>query len=140
MTDLRDSLAQVVAISLDRDLDVLPPWPALPEPWTTASVSYAEDGETCTQSVWTEKQLRAFGKACAQAALDAAGPALLAMMDRHGAGDAEDAARYRWLKDRRDVLLVTGFFGNCCVNKSVADVDTAIDAARAGERGPTCES
>ncbi len=59
-------------VVLDRDLDVLPPWPALPKPWTTASVTYEEDGETCTQHVFTEKQLRAFAKSCAQLVLDSA--------------------------------------------------------------------
>lgn len=38
-----------------------------------------------------------------------------------------DARRYRYLREKRDVLLCTGFFGNCCVNKTVADVDAAID-------------
>jgi hypothetical protein len=45
------------------------------------------------------------------------------------AADAKDAARYRWLRDKRSVLLLTGFFGNGCVNRYVHEVDATIDAA-----------
>jgi len=41
----------------------------------------------------------------------------------------KDAARYRWLREHRDVLLVTGFFGNGCVNRTIGEVDAEIDAA-----------
>lgn len=48
-------------------------------------------------------------------------------------GDArlicEDAARYRWLCENRDVLLLTGFFGDGCINRTIAEVHAAIDAA-----------
>jgi hypothetical protein len=40
-----------------------------------------------------------------------------------------DAMRYRWLREHRDVLLLTGFFGNGCVNKTLDDVDSTIDGA-----------
>ena len=40
-----------------------------------------------------------------------------------------DAERYRWLRDNKHVTLVTGFFGNCCINKSMDDVNEDIDAA-----------
>lgn len=43
--------------------------------------------------------------------------------------DAEDAARYRWLREHRDVLLLTGFFGNGCINRTLGEVDAEIDAA-----------
>ena len=39
-----------------------------------------------------------------------------------------DATRYRWLKEKRPVLLATGFFGNGC-SEGVAEVDAAIDKA-----------
>lgn len=49
-------------------------------------------------------------------------------------GDAKqlvsDALRYRWLKENRSTLLVTGFFGNGCINKGVDDVDAEIDSRR----------
>ena len=38
-----------------------------------------------------------------------------------------DAARYRWLREHREVLLLTGFFGNGCINRTIDEVDTAID-------------
>ena len=43
----------------------------------------------------------------------------------------KDAERYQTLRTKRPVLLITGFFGNFCVNKTVDDVDAAIDAANA---------
>jgi hypothetical protein len=36
-----------------------------------------------------------------------------------------DAVRYRWLREHRDVSLITDFFGNGCVNKTVEMVDAA---------------
>lgn len=59
---------------------------------------------------------------------------------RHGAGDAEDAARYRWLR------TVTPYRFKKLQDACIADAtdttyflgdkfDAAIDAARAGERG-----
>ncbi len=48
-------------------------------------------------------------------------------------GDAKqiciEAARYRWLKENRDVMLLTSFFGNGCINRSLEEVDAAIDDA-----------
>lgn len=52
----------------------------------------------------------------------------------------EDAYRYNWLKNNRAVLLITGFFGNGCVNKTITDVDTAIDTAMAAAPQPPKES
>lgn len=40
-----------------------------------------------------------------------------------------DAKRYCWLRENRDVLLITGFFGNGCINRTIDEVDAAIDAA-----------
>lgn len=68
------------------------------------------------------------------------GPELMKMLDRHGAGDAEDAARYRWLR------TVTPYRFKKLQDACIADAtdttyflgdkfDAAIDAARAGERG-----
>lgn len=45
----------------------------------------------------------------------------------------EDAERYRLLRERRAVALLTAFFGNGCINRTIAEVDEAIDAARAAE-------
>ena len=39
-----------------------------------------------------------------------------------------DAARYRWLCKNRDVMLITGFFGNGCTNRTINDVSAVIDA------------
>jgi len=48
-------------------------------------------------------------------------------------GDAKqicvEAARYRWLKENRDVMLLTSFFGNGCINRTIEEVDAAIDDA-----------
>jgi len=33
----------------------------------------------------------------------------------------KDAARYRWLRENRDVLLLTGFFGNGCINRTISE-------------------
>lgn len=41
--------------------------------------------------------------------------------------DQLDAERYRWLKAKRETLLITGLFGNGCINKTVADVEAVID-------------
>lgn len=38
-----------------------------------------------------------------------------------------DAKRYRWLKKKREVLLLCAFFGNGCVNRSISEVDEQID-------------
>ncbi len=40
-----------------------------------------------------------------------------------------DAERYRWLCENRDVLLLTGFFGNGCINRTIDEVHAAIDDA-----------
>jgi hypothetical protein len=55
---------------------------------------------------------------------NAAPPAQTALTD-----DARDAKRYRWLRENRPVLLITGFFGNGCVNRRIEEVDHEIDAA-----------
>lgn len=47
-----------------------------------------------------------------------------------------DAARYRWLRKNRPVLLLTGFFGNGCINKLEEDADDYIDAALASKDSP----
>lgn len=108
-------------VVLDRDLDVLPPWPAFPKPWATASVTYEEDGETCTQHVFTEKQLRAFAKSCAQLVLDSA----------EIAGALRDAERYRWL--RSPAAIIEPLFGYDDAGSltffSESELDTAIDSA-----------
>lgn len=41
-----------------------------------------------------------------------------------------DAERYRRLRDQRQTMLIVGFFGNGCVNRTIEEVDAAIDAAR----------
>jgi hypothetical protein len=60
-----------------------------------------------------------------------------ALNTRHGAGDAEDAARYRWLRSHavygRMETDRSGFALNC--DEPESEWDAAIDAARAGERG-----
>lgn len=74
-----------------------------------------------------------------------ASEAITAWNTRHGAGDAEDAARYRWIKGRSmnksvmDSKQQNGPFiavGSILTGWSTPnDIDSAIDAARAGERG-----
>lgn len=61
----------------------------------------------------------------------------LATLERELAEARKDAGRYRWLRAHRPVLLITGFFGDVCVNRSMREVDAAIDAAiaAAGEDG-----
>lgn len=44
-------------------------------------------------------------------------------------GDSVDALRYRWLRANRDAMLLTSFFGYGCVNRSIFEVDAAIDEA-----------
>lgn len=41
----------------------------------------------------------------------------------------KDAARYRQLWKDRHVTLLTAFFGNGCVNKTQAEVESILDAA-----------
>lgn len=63
---------------------------------------------------------------------------LIAEAARDGvAGDApaKGAARYEWLREKRAVLLITGFFGNGCINRTIEEVDDAIDAAIAASKG-----
>jgi hypothetical protein len=55
------------------------------------------------------------------------------------AHDAEDAARYRWLRSAHGSMDF-GFwqvrdFAGCIIGQQPEELDTAIDAARAGERG-----
>jgi hypothetical protein len=57
------------------------------------------------------------------------------LRDRAQAAEAEaerlraDAERYQHLRSERPTLLITGFFGNGCVNRTIEEVDAAIDAA-----------
>lgn len=44
--------------------------------------------------------------------------------------EREEAARYRWLRETHATTLIVTMFGNGCVNKSIEDAETAIDAAR----------
>jgi hypothetical protein len=44
-------------------------------------------------------------------------------------GDSVDALRYRWLRANRDAMLLTSFFGHGCTNRSIFEVDAAIDEA-----------
>lgn len=44
-----------------------------------------------------------------------------------------DAERYRWLRADRETTLIVSFFGNGCINRTIEDVDAAIDAARAAK-------
>lgn len=41
-----------------------------------------------------------------------------------------DAEYWRYVQDRRPTMLIVGFFGNGCVNKTMQDVKDAIDEAR----------
>lgn len=49
--------------------------------------------------------------------------------------DRKDAKRYRWLCRNKSVTLLTGFFGNGCVNKSFSDMESVIDESLAAEKG-----
>jgi hypothetical protein len=40
-----------------------------------------------------------------------------------------DAKRYRWLRKNRFVTLITMWFGNGCVNKTIEDAEAKLDAA-----------
>lgn len=44
--------------------------------------------------------------------------------------DREDAERWRYWKEKREVSIVTALFGNGCINKTIADAEAKIDAAR----------
>lgn len=44
-----------------------------------------------------------------------------------------EAARYRWLRTRRDVTLITMFFGNGCVNKTIEMAEAEMDKAMAAD-------
>lgn len=44
-----------------------------------------------------------------------------------------DAKRYQWWKRHKEITLLTSFFGNGCVNKTIAMVEAEIDAALRGE-------
>lgn len=46
----------------------------------------------------------------------------------------EDAARWQYLRDERDVALCVMFFGNGCTNITIADVIKAIDAKTAARK------
>jgi hypothetical protein len=58
------------------------------------------------------------------------GPYVQSMQDQ-----ARDAARYRWLRSRRDVTLITMFFGNGCVNKTIEMAEAKLDEAMAADAG-----
>lgn len=51
------------------------------------------------------------------------------------ARDREDAERYRWLCKKREVMLLTAFFGNGCINRTIAEVDAVIDTNRHQDGG-----
>lgn len=53
----------------------------------------------------------------------------IAQLERELDEARKDAERYRCLKQKRPVLLLTGFFGNGCINCTLDEVDAAIDAA-----------
>lgn len=53
------------------------------------------------------------------------------------ADEQRDAARYRWLRENRATLLITGFFGNGCINRAIDEVDKAIDRAIEAAHGIT---
>ena len=57
---------------------------------------------------------------------------LLATPDNTAELDAlvRDADRWRTIVQQRPVLLITGFFGNGCVNRTIEDVERAIDAMK----------
>ena len=40
----------------------------------------------------------------------------------------KDAARYNWLRENRPILLLTGFFGNGCINRTIDEIDAEIDS------------
>lgn len=58
---------------------------------------------------------------------------ILALIARIEASE-RDGERYRWLRKWRQVLLLTGFFGNGCVNRTIEEVDVAIDAQIAARK------
>lgn len=41
--------------------------------------------------------------------------------------DEIEAKRYQWLKDHYSTTLIIAFFGNGCINKTMADVENVID-------------
>lgn len=47
--------------------------------------------------------------------------------------DVRCAARYRWLRARRDVTLTVMFFGNGCVNKTIEMAEAKLDEAMAAD-------
>ena len=53
----------------------------------------------------------------------------IAQLEQQLAEARKDADRYQWLRKDRPVLLLTGYFGNGCVNRTIVEVDAAIDAA-----------
>ena len=53
--------------------------------------------------------------------------------------ERRDAERYRWLRKNREVTLVTAFFGNGCINKTIDMVDAEIDARAAMAAAPAAE-
>lgn len=63
--------------------------------------------------------------------------AITAWNRRHGAGDAEDAARYRWLRagDNDELVIQRQYRRVAPFLLRGEKLDAAIDAARAGERG-----
>lgn len=66
---------------------------------------------------------------CGSGQMDRARDAELARLRAEVEAAMKDAERYRHLRDSRPVLLLTGFFGNGCVNHHITEVDAAIDAA-----------
>ena len=45
-----------------------------------------------------------------------------------------DAERWQYMEAHREVALITAFFGNGCINKTIADMRAAIDTARSAAR------
>jgi hypothetical protein len=146
--DLRDSLAQVQEL-----LDT-----AAPGVWRVDQDRrvYNAEAYVCDANIrHTEYDNEATANAIAAAVnfLRTHGPTLLAMMEDHSpdAGKmGEDAARYRWLREQNTILDNPSAWTitRCDFTDEEgpsrywvgSDLDAAIDAARAGERGVSCES
>jgi len=103
-------------------------WKLVPIEPTPEMIEAPYAGMSEVQCVKTQEASRR-GMTRAYKAMLAAAPHP-ASAESGGAGeDARDAARYRWLRKDREVLLLTGFFGNGCINRTIEEVDTHIDAA-----------
>lgn len=125
---LRDSLAQVQEL-LGR---------ATPGEFRTFGESLhtgiSRDNEWMAE-MWNEDDAQAI--AAAVNWIREHGPELMKRLDRYGAGDAEDAARYRWLRagDNDELVIQRQYRRVAPFLLRGEKLDAAIDAARAGERG-----